>query len=109
MNDVYMYAAALLCEECGESIRARLTAEGKAPPDPDDESSYDSGDFPKGPFDDGGGEADTPQHCDACGEFLENPLTDEGVNDTRTMIEEALCEGRFDAPSGPWFDGYEET
>jgi hypothetical protein len=28
------------------------------------ESDYDSEDLPKGPYADGGGEADTPQHCD---------------------------------------------
>jgi len=28
-----------------------------------------------GPYPDGGGEADAPQHCGGCGVFLENPLT----------------------------------
>jgi len=34
----------------------------------------------KGPFTDGGGEADIPQHCTTCDLFLENPLTDIGHN-----------------------------
>ena len=29
-------------------------------------------------YPDGGGEADSPHHCDACGTFLENPLTPDG-------------------------------
>jgi hypothetical protein len=76
--DAYMYQAALYCAPCGESIRARLTAEGKAPEDVTDETSFDSGDFPKGPEEDGGGVADAEQHCDACGRDLENPLSEEG-------------------------------
>lgn len=47
--------------------------------DASDEGSYDSDDFPKGPYPEGGGEADTPQHCDSCHEFLENPLTSDGM------------------------------
>lgn len=78
--DAYIYAADLYCADCGEDIRSRLTQEGKAPSDPDDETSYDSDEFPKGPFADGGGEADCPQHCGGCGAFLENPLTSDGVD-----------------------------
>lgn len=51
--------------------------------DSSDESSYDSDEFPKGPYLDGGGESDTPQHCGACHEFLENPLTDDGLEYVR--------------------------
>lgn len=39
---------------------------------------YDSSELPKGPFEDGGGESDTPCNCCKCGTFLENPLTDDG-------------------------------
>lgn len=48
-----------------------------------DESSYDSDEWPKGPYPDGGGEADTPQHCAGCHEFLENPLTSDGYEYVR--------------------------
>jgi hypothetical protein len=84
----YIFQAALYCEECGDAIRERLIAEGKAPENPDDEYGYDSGDFPKGPFGDGGGEADVPQHCDnrECLLFLENPLTDEGAAFVRARL-----------------------
>lgn len=86
MTDVYLYAAALLCADCGEAQRADLRASGDAPEDEDDESSYDSDDFPKGPYPDGRGEADSPQHCDHCHVFLENPLTDDG----RTYVQEQV-------------------
>ena len=85
---VYMYNAALYCEACGVQIREDLTKVGKAPEEPDDESSYDSDEFPKGPFPEG--EADSPQHCDGCGEFLENDLTSEGTAYVRRMIEDSI-------------------
>lgn len=88
--DAYMYRAALLCEECGRKVREELTAAGKAPDDVDDMCSYDSDHFPKGPFADGGGEADCPQHCDACGVFLENPLTSNGVEYVEEACKESL-------------------
>ncbi len=73
---VYQYRAALYCEACGDAIKAK--AEKPAHVVECDESSFDSDDWPKGPYDNGGGEADSPQHCDGCGLFLENPLTDDG-------------------------------
>jgi len=97
--NAYIFEADIFCEDCGEAIRDNLTKEGQAPEDPEDEGSYDSDDFPKGPYPDGGGEADCPQHCgnhDRClnvfilpngrkvGAFLENPLTLDGVR----MVEE---------------------
>lgn len=100
--EIYIYQADCYCKECGETIRTKLTAEGKAPEKPDDERSYDSDYFPKGPFPDGGGEADTVQHC-ACGEdclnalelegrkygaWLENDLTTDGLNWLKETIAE---------------------
>lgn len=80
--DVYMYSAALYCEPCTNKIRNSLNA----PYSLDDESTWDSDDYPKGPYPDGGGEADRPQCCGDCGEFLENPLTGDG----RRYVVEAL-------------------
>ena len=37
----------------------------------------------------GGGESDTPQHCDDCDVFLENPLTDDGNEYVRELYAEA--------------------
>jgi hypothetical protein len=73
---VYMFQAALLCEDCGAI--AKIERKEYEPRDPEDESSFDSDHYPKGPYADGGGEADCPQHCDSCGLFLENPLTPDG-------------------------------
>lgn len=84
----------MYCEACGETIRAELIAQGKAPADVDDEHSYDSGDFPKGPFPDGGGESDNAEHCDACHTFLENDLTSDGIEYTRGLIIAHIESGR---------------
>lgn len=106
--DIYVFQAALLCEDCGEKKRAEL--ESSAPPDPDDEHTYDSDDYPKGPYPDGGGEADCPQHCDACHVFLENPLTSEGLDYVRETIASKLEDPRakLDTPAfeewAPFYD-----
>jgi len=86
--NVYIYQAALLCAPCGEAVREDITNAGHAPADPEAESTYDSDNFPKGPYPDGGGEADTPQHCDHCGEFLRNPLTGDGYDYVREQVEQ---------------------
>lgn len=101
---VYIYAADIYCEECGKDIRAEITADGNAPLHPEDEWSYDSDEFPKGPLLDGGGESDSPQHCGAeedcinaiefpdgrkIGAWLENDLTEDGVE----YVKEAIQEG----------------
>lgn len=101
--NVYIYAADLYCEDCGEAIQKRITEEGFAPEYPNDERSYDSDEFPKGPYPDGGGEADYPQHCGAgpdclnaiefpdgikVGAWLGNELTADGVEYVREVIQE---------------------
>lgn len=100
--DAYIYKADIWCEQCGEAIREQLTKEGKAPEDPSDETSYDSDEFPKGPFPDGGGESDRPEHCAAgkdclnaldldgftCGAFLENDLTTDGIRYLEEQLED---------------------
>lgn len=54
MTQAYLNECEWLCEDC--SKKAGLT------------DSYCNG----------GGEADSPQHCASCGAFLENPLTGDG-------------------------------
>ena len=112
---VYIYAADIYCKQCGEAIRERITQEGHAPANPDNEWSYDSDEFPKGPYPDGGGEADSPQHCgsgEECinaielsdigkiGAWLENDLTTDGVDYVREMIRDG---GEL---AGLWADFY---
>lgn len=65
----YAFQADTYCDSCGESIRASLTREGQAPADPSDEWSYDSDEFPKGPFPEES--TDGPDHCGAQGDCLE--------------------------------------
>ena len=69
--EAYVYQAAMLCADCAHAIQDRLGSS-------DAHESLDSGDYPQGPYGDGGGESDTPQHCEKCHVFLENPLTPEG-------------------------------
>jgi hypothetical protein len=104
----YIYQADLWCEDCGNSIRDRLDAETKAPDDfdRDDETTYDSDEYPKGPYPDGGGEADCPQHCAAredclnavdvgdghkIGCHLENGLTADGEEYVRESLAGDGC------------------
>jgi hypothetical protein len=88
--EAYVYQAALVCAGCGERIRRKLTEEGRAPQDPADEASYDSDDFPKGPYPNGGGETDAPAHCDVCEVYLQAPLTRDGVEDAVERIRRFL-------------------
>lgn len=87
-----MYQAALLCDDCGERTRDALDKDNKTPPDVGDERTYDSDDYPKGPLD--ASESDCPDHCDQCGVFLENPLTEDGVQYVRNALAEFEATGR---------------
>jgi len=104
---VYMYNADLYYEECGCSIQDRLTKEGKAPANPDDQFSYDSGDYPVGPYPNGGGDSDSPKHCGGCGVFLENPLTSEGERYVGRLYLESLQTGKMSPTLAEWIAYYE--
>ena len=69
--DAYMYQAAFLCPACANKVMDKLDKLGTV-------DTGDSNDYPQGPYPDGGGKADSPQFCDHCREFLENPLTLDG-------------------------------
>ena len=84
--DAFIYQAALWCPDCTRTLKKQLRAEGKDPRDYTDQYTYDSDEYPKGPLSDGGGEADSPQHCDACNVFLENPLTSDGEDYVREVV-----------------------
>jgi len=74
MTDVYIFQADLLCAECGEAACNRIESEGHSPSNPADETTYDSDEYPKGPYPHGGGESDHPQHCGHCSTPLDNPV-----------------------------------
>lgn len=72
----YVFQAELICFDCGNAYMSNHNQ-------PDhvnmcNEYTYDSGEWPKGPYEEGGGESDTPEHCGRCGVFLHNPLTEDG-------------------------------
>ena len=92
--DAYIYKAGLWCRLCviKALVAARKAAPGAIDMSPAEalqqivsangftrESDYGSDDLPKGPYAQGGGEADTPQHCEGCRQFLGNPLTSDGM------------------------------
>jgi hypothetical protein len=45
----YVYQATILCEQCGLDTITGLDEEGNTPTNSDDESTFDSDDYPKGP------------------------------------------------------------
>lgn len=83
--NVYVFQAALLCEDCGEAAKLERR---------EYEGAEDSDAYPQGPYGDGGGEADSPQHCDSCGLFLDNPLTGDGDNYVRDAFIDYVETGR---------------
>src|SRR6516162_185945 len=99
--DAYIYKTGLWCGPCivKALVAARKAAPGAIGMSPAEvlqqiasangftcESDYDSDDLPKGPIAEGGGEADTPRHCEACRRFLANPLTGDGL----IWVEDAI-------------------
>jgi len=83
--DAFIFQAALICSDCCNDFKANHEKPDHV--DESDEYSYDSDEWPKGPYAYGGGEADTPQHCDHCGVFLENSLTPDGDTWLREQAE----------------------
>ena len=84
--DAYVYQAELLCRDCAEQVmEATPKPVGM---DPNNESTWDSDEYPKGPYPNGGGESDYPQYCGHCGTFLQNPLTEDGQQLVQKAIEE---------------------
>jgi hypothetical protein len=88
----YIYQADTYCDDCGDNIRGKLHAQGLAPEDIMDHSSYDSDDFPKD-ADVEYEEADAPQHCAQCHKFLRNPLTSDGYSYVQEKLNESGITG----------------
>lgn len=76
----YIYQADLYCEDCAKQIKAELAYSHES----QSENTFDSGDYPKGPYP--AGESDTPDHCGGCGIFLENSLTGDGEQYVKDAI-----------------------
>ena len=99
--DAYIYKAGVWCGPCviKALVAARKAAPGAIDMSPAEamqqivsangftrESDYGSDDLPKGPYAQGGGEADTPQQCEGCRQFLGNFYKDE-LNFRRIVLE----------------------
>ncbi len=94
--DAYVYQATIFCKSCAEAIADKLPTRWS-----------DSDDYPKGPYSNGGGEADRPQHCDACELFLENPLTEDGIDYVRRELSERETIAD-DSALAQWRDFYKQ-
>jgi hypothetical protein len=99
--DAYLYQAALLCADCAvitmNEIELLNMLGGSSSPFRRTKPWTDSDSYPQGPYPDGGGEADTPQHCDACCIFLKNPLTTDGSRYLNEQLIEHARDGSGDA------------
>jgi len=100
----YAYNAAVYCERCGEKIKSQLAK-------PDYPEPWDTGDYPM-PIDTAYTEADTPLHCDSCGKFLENSLTEDGLKYVRQAVKRDIAAGLLDSVAvkvwGPFYGMGEE-
>lgn len=113
----YVFQAALWCETCtaanvlqvpADMLGVAIARRRKAHGIPDGASDTDN--VPDGPHADGGGESDSPQHCDACGVFLRNPLTTDGYEYVRDAIQEHNEHGRGTREVlATWHDFYNDN
>lgn len=71
--NVYLFQGDLICPKCAKHLKDE-TGNGW------ESTSGDSEVYPQGPIPNGGGEADEPKYCAMCECFLENLLTEEGLN-----------------------------
>ena len=85
----YIYRADVYCGDCGEAIREDIVQAGFAPDDPEDEYTYGSDEFPKGPYPTTEA-VDAPEYCGRCQSLLGSPLTEDGE---LYMIERMVAEG----------------
>jgi len=80
----YAFQGALICEACAKIHRHSLDLHHITSPYPLCRHGIsvvrceDSDCYPQGPMENGGGPSDTPNRCDFCNVFLQNPLTEEG-------------------------------
>jgi len=105
--NAYIYQADLHCENCIEKIKGKLDSKGAKFNSIALIGKYDSDLYPTGPYPNGGGEADCPQHCGTCGLFLENPLTEDGMIYVQNEIAEFRQHGLGDKRvTDEWYEFY---
>jgi hypothetical protein len=64
----YVYCADVYCSDCGARIKKWLDKAEQTPEHPEDETIFDSDDYPKWCDDDE--ESDSPQHCASHGDCI---------------------------------------
>lgn len=79
--DIFIFKGDIICEDCAKYIEDMIRKYA-----PENVGHNSTTKWPQGPFPNGGGEADCPQHCSECHMFLENPLTDEGYRYVRERL-----------------------
>lgn len=101
----YLYKAELLCQDCGEAKRTSLRLQGLAPDYPSNETTYNSDDFPKGPYADTWDAMDSPAHCGLCGKFIPIGLSSAGVDYVCEALQEYASSGKGDPQTlAAWAD-----
>lgn len=93
--DAYIYKADCYCSDCALALQEMIKEDNPEAAERFEQGVQDSEEYPVGPFPDGGGEADSPQHCgnQSCMVFLMNPLTDEGKEFVIDILGRYLKEG----------------
>ena len=87
--EVYIYKADIYCADSAKKYSQLQVLIGE-------KDSGDSEQYPQGPYSDGGGEADNPQHCGDCNMFLENSLTSDGDKELKIMLSTPPSNGIAD-------------
>lgn len=102
---VYAYNAALYCVPCGTEICNTIDMAKLVELYGEDwDLPYDTDHYP---LLGKNGESDSPDHCGECGEFLENPLTDDGVNYVVELAQfELERDGKIGETVGMWMGFY---
>tara|TARA_R110000851_G_scaffold76487_1_gene168351 strand:+ start:415 stop:720 length:306 start_codon:yes stop_codon:yes gene_type:complete len=95
--EAYIYQADLLCDECAEVRKKDIHHNSNC---------QDSEDYPQGPYLDGGGESDYPQHCGNCNMFLENSLTSDGEKELTILLSKPASNGIADIIHAQYKDYY---
>lgn len=81
--NLWVYQADVYCDSCIQSVR-REKAHLEGDPDSDR--------YPQGPYPQEGRKGrgdDVPLHCGSCGDFLQNPLSEEGMALVRSEFKRA--------------------
>lgn len=89
VDKVWVFKALYVCEACVADFKARTSRPAHV--DENDEHSYDSDVWPKGPFYTSEMRVDAPVHCDSCGALAICGLTDDGVFYVADCLREACA------------------